>query len=294
MNPVEFAIVLTSALLHAGWSASIKGSRDPLAFNLLQELPLIVLAGATLPLVEWSEIPAPVWRWLALTSVAHALYFYWMSRSYEHGDLTLIYPIARSTPAFLPLLAVPLFGESVSAGGALGIAVVVGGMWLVQLGPRLGWRDFGSPAARYAYLTLAATVVYSLADKGAMAGLAQAPWSSPIPRAVAYFLLLSAASAVLFVPLALRRCGLRRVTAAARTDLGTATAAWAASFLGYGLILKAFETAPASYVVAVRQTSVIFAVLLGVSQLRERPGRPRVVGALLTVVGVALIALFGT
>jgi drug/metabolite transporter (DMT)-like permease len=293
LNPVEFALVLTSALLHAGWSASIKGSRDPLAFNLLQELPLIVLAGATLPLVEWSEIPAPVWRWLALTSVAHAFYFYWMSRSYEHGDLTLIYPIARSTPAFLPLLAVPLFGEPVSAGGALGIAVVVGGMWLVQLGPGLGWRDFNSPAARYAYLTLAATVVYSLADKGAMAGLAQAPWSSPIPRTITYFVLLSATSAVIFVPLALRRCGLPRVAATARTDMGTATAAWAASFLGYGLILKAFETAPASYVVAVRQSSVIFAILLGVSQLRERPGRPRIVGALLTVAGVALIALFG-
>jgi drug/metabolite transporter (DMT)-like permease len=294
LNPVEFVLVLASALLHAGWSASIKGSRDPLVFNLLQEVPVIVLAGATLPLLEWSEIPAPVWRWLALTSVAHAYYFYWMSRAYEHGDLTLVYPIARSTPAFLPLLAVPLLGEPVSAGGALGIAVVVAGMWLVHLGPGLGWQDFASPAARYAYLTLAATVVYSLADKGAMVGLTQAPWSSPIPRAVACLVLISCGNALLFIPLALRRRSLRRVVSAARSDLGAATAARAASFLGYGLILKAFETAPASYVVAVRQTSVIFAILLGVSRLRERPGRPRVVGALLTVAGVALIALFGT
>jgi drug/metabolite transporter (DMT)-like permease len=294
LNPVEFVLVLASALLHAGWSASIKGSRDPLVFNLLQEVPVIVLAGATLPLLEWSEIPAPVWRWLALTSVAHAYYFYWMSRAYEHGDLTLVYPIARSTPAFLPLLAVPLLGEPVSAGGALGIAVVVAGMWLVHLGPGLGWQDFASPAARYAYLTLAATVVYSLADKGAMVGLTQAPWSSPIPRAVACLVLISCGNALLFIPLALRRRSLRRVVSAARSDLGAATAARAASFLGYGLILKAFETAPASYVVAVRQTSVIFAILLGVSRLRERPGRPRVVGALLTAAGVALIALFGT
>ena len=106
--------------------------------------------------------------------------------------------------------------------------------------------------------------------------------------------LISSGHAVPFAPLALRRRSLRQVVSVARTDLGTATAAWAASFLGYGLILKAFETAPASYVVAVRQTSVIFAILLGVSQLRERPGRPRVIGSLLTVAGVALIALFGT
>jgi uncharacterized membrane protein len=294
LTAIEFALVLASALLHAGWSAAIKGRRDPLVFNLLQELPLIVLAAAVLPLIEWSEIPAPVWRWLALTSVAHAYYFYWMSLAYEHGDLTLVYPIARSTPAFLPLLAVPLLGESISAGGALGIAVVVGGMWLVHLGPGLGWQDFTSPAARYAYLTLAATVVYSLADKGAMTGLAAAPWSSPVPRAIACFVLISCGHALLFAPLALRRRRFRQVVSAARTELGAATAAWAASFLGYGLILKAFETAPASYVVAVRQTSVVFAILLGLLQLREQPGRPRIIGALLTVAGVALIALLGT
>jgi len=147
LSSIEFALVLASALLHAGWSASIKGSRDPLVFNLLQEVPVFVLAGAALPLVEWSEIPAPVWRWLAFTSVAHAYYFYWMSLAYEHGDLTLVYPIARSTPAFLPLLAVPLLGEPVSAGGALGIAVVVAGMWLVHLGPRLGWAFSNNPVS---------------------------------------------------------------------------------------------------------------------------------------------------
>jgi drug/metabolite transporter (DMT)-like permease len=293
LNATEFALVLASALLHAGWSAAIKGRRDPLVFNLLQELPLVALAAVTLPFIEWSEIPGPVWRWLALTSVAHAYYFYWMSLAYEHGDLTLVYPIARSTPAFLPLLAVPLLGEPVSAGGALGIAVVVGGMWLVHLSPGLGWKDFASPAARYAYLTLAATVVYSLADKGAMAGLASAPWSSPIPRFLACFVLISCGHALLFAPLALRRRSLRQVVSAARSELGAATLAWAASLLGYGLILKAFETAPVSYVVAVRQTSVIFAILLGVSQLRERPGRARIIGAVLTVAGVALIALLG-
>ena len=42
-----------------------------------------------------------------------------MSRAYQHGDLTLVYPITRSTPAFLPLIAVPLIGESISVGGAI-------------------------------------------------------------------------------------------------------------------------------------------------------------------------------
>ena len=65
------------------------------------------------------------------------------------------------------------------------------------------------------------------------------------------------------------------------------------SYAGYALVLAALETAPVSYVVAVRQTSVLFALALGMLWLRETPGRPRVWGAVATVVGVALIAGFG-
>jgi uncharacterized membrane protein len=64
-----------------------------------------------------------------------------------------------------------------------------------------------------------------------------------------------------------------------------------AATASYALILEAFRTASVSYVVAVRQSSVLFAVALGVIFLRERPSRIRVLGALATVAGVALISL---
>lgn len=294
MTAFELALVLSSALLHAWWSASIKASGDPLVFNLLQGGVTLVLAAAVLPLIHWGEIPPAAWRWLAVTSVAHTLYIFWFSQAFAHGDLTLVYPIARSTPAFLPLLAVPLFGESVSPGGALGIGVVVAGLWLVHAGQGWSAAAFASPAARYAYLTLAATVAYGLADKGAMAALAGAPWSSPVPRALAYYTLLALACNLLFAPLVLAARGPRAIVAGARSSFGAASLASAASAVGYGLILKALETAPASYVVAARQTSVMFALVLGTIQLRERPGRARIVGALATVAGVAMIALLGS
>jgi drug/metabolite transporter (DMT)-like permease len=91
----------------------------------------------------------------------------------------------------------------------------------------------------------------------------------------------------------LRRRGGRAVLTAARREWGRATLAALVSFASYTLILKAFETAPVSYVVAARQTSVLFAVVFGVIWLRERPGRARIVGAAVTVLGVALIALAG-
>ncbi len=291
MTLFELALVLASALLHALWSVAIKGSRDPLVFNLLQKLGPLLLLLTSLPFVALEEISAGVWKLFAGTSVAHGLYFYWMSRAYQQGDLTLVYPIARSTPAFMPLLAAPALGESVSRAGALGIASVVVGLWLVQAGRGLSLAAFASPAAGFAYLTLAATLAYSLFDKLAMAELATGPWSSPLPRPLFYCLLLYAGSAALFVPLALRRVGGRAVARAVPGQLAAATLAAGVSLVGYGLILKALETATVSYVVAARQTSVIFALGLGVFWLGERPGRTRLLGGLATAAGVALIAL---
>lgn len=293
MTIADLLLVLCSAFLHAGWSAAIKESRDPLTFNLLQLATLIAMLVALLPWLDFGDVPPTAWKLLAVSGVAHGGYFYWMSRAYEHGDLTLVYPIARSTPAFLPLIAAPLLGESISPTGALGIAIVVVGIWFVQVSQGFGWSSLADRGARYAYLTLAATVAYSLFDKGAMASLAAAPWSSPVPRAVFYCLALGSTSALAFAPLVLCRRGGRALLAVARIEWGRATLAALVSFAGYTLILKAFETAPVSYVVAARQTSVLFAVLLGVIWLRERPGRTRIIGAAATVLGVALIALAG-
>ena len=204
MTGVELSLVLASALLHALWSMSIKGSRDPLVFNFYQGGVSLALALVVLPLVAFEEISPTVWRWLALTVVAHALYFYWLTRALERGDLTLVY----------------------------------------------------------------------------------------VPRAVVFYTLLASVSALLFSPLVLARRGFRAVRAGARVNALPASLASALGLLGYGLILKALETAPASYTVAVRQSSVLFVIVLGVLQLREN-GRTRILGAAATVVGVGLIALWG-
>jgi drug/metabolite transporter (DMT)-like permease len=293
VTPFELALVLGSALLHAWWSWAIKDSRDPLAFNLLQLVAPFGLLLLIAPFVDFSELPAAVWWLVAGTGLWHGLYFYWMTRAFEHGDLTLVYPIARSTPAFLPLLSVPLLGESISPGAACGIAIVVAGIWLIGVGTGFSRSALASPAARFAVLTLAAGVGYSLVDKAAMARLGAAPWTSPVPRAFVYAVLLGISGSLVFVPLARWRTGgglFERVRAG---GLGRASFASIVSYGGYALVLAALQTAPVAYVVAARQTSVLFALLMGLFWLRERPGRPRILGALATVAGVALIALTG-
>jgi drug/metabolite transporter (DMT)-like permease len=284
--------VLASAALHAVWSASIKGSAHPLAFNLLSGPLCVALLLALLPAFEPREVPAAVWRLLAATAVAHGFYLYWMSRAFERADLSVAYPIVRSTPALLPFLAFLWLGERVSLGGGVGIAVTVAGVWLVHTRGELRWRALLAPGLGYAYLTLLATVAYSLLDKRAMALLEAAPWTGPLPRSVAYFLLLTAAHTATYTALAARHVPAAALRDAWRRERGRAALAVLMGLVGYGLILEAYRRAPASYVVAVRQLSVLFAVAISARYLGERPTPARVAGALATVVGVALIALF--
>jgi multidrug transporter EmrE-like cation transporter len=190
----ELALVVLSAFLHAIWSASIKGSRNPLGFNLLQLVPPVT-AACLLPFwVPLGDVPRAVW-WIAIgTGVSHGFYFYWLARALASGELSVVYPIARSAPAFLPLFAVLLLGESVTVRGALGIAVVVAGMWAVQADAGVvGWQRFRAPGAKFAWLTLLASIGYSLCDKAAMARLNAATWHSAVPPAVVYYVLLSVA-----------------------------------------------------------------------------------------------------
>src|SRR5262249_51096439 len=171
-----------------------------------------------------------------------------MSRAFEHGELSLVYPIARSTPAFLPLVAVPLFGEALRPVGALGIAMVVLGMWLVHLGPGFERQALAGPATRFALLPLLGAVAASPVRKAAMARLASGAWPGPVPRAITYSLLLQVAHALAFAPLFFRARSVTALRAAAREQLARAAAAAAISFVGYALILRAFENALASYV----------------------------------------------
>jgi uncharacterized membrane protein len=292
LQPIEIALVLLSALLHAVWSASIKGSKSTLGFNLLQLAPTFA-AGLALPfLIDLREIPREVWMLVVATGFCHGFYFYWLSRCLALGELSIVYPIARSAPAFLPLVAIPLLGETISPLGGAGIAMVVAGMVAIQIdGARgLGMGRFSAPGTGFAFLTLAASVGYSITDKAAMARLGVAEWSSALPPVIAYYILLCVSGGLVFTPLALRRISPRELVELARTELRPATVASLVSFASYGLILQALATAPVSYVVATRQSSVLFAIAIGAVRWRERPSRLRILGALATIAGVALVA----
>ena len=151
------------------------------------------------------------------------------------------------------------------------------------------WVPLG---AVFAYLTLLTTVAYSLIDKGAMQLLDAAEWAGPAPRALVYMGLFEVGYVPLFSLLAARSLKKGELMRVARSEWGTALVGAVFGICSYALILEAMRTAQVSYVVAVRQSSVLFAVALGVFFLRERPGRVRVLGTVATIAGVATISVY--
>jgi uncharacterized membrane protein len=232
-------------------------------------------------------LPEPGWPFVAATAVIHAFYFVLLGRAYEHGDLGLVYPIARGTgPLLVPAIAIPLLGERLSPLGALGIALIVVGVVTIGIGgfgpaalKRLGALA-RHPAARYALATGVTIAIYSVNDKAGVR------WVHP----VLYGYLLFVGASILAAPyfwLARREA----TVACWRANRRSILLAGALSPLTYFLALVAFQLGPVSYLAPMREVSIVIATVLGTVGLGERFSGARLVSAILTAAGVVLIGL---
>lgn len=285
------ALVLAAALLHALWNIVAKraGGDSRFAFISAAQLSLI---WAPLGLwVGWAVVPLWGWReWVAVlaSALVHVLYFTTLLRGYRLADLTVVYPIARGTGPLLSASgAVLLLGERLSAAGLAGVALVVGGVFLIAGGPGL-WVQAHDAAHRervrtgvaYGALTGALIAAYTLIDGYAVTVLAISPilvdWLGNVLRVP--FLL----PAALRDPAALRE--------AWRTQWKAALVVAVFGPVAYVLVLYAMTLAPVSHVAPARELSMLFAALIGGRLLGERDRGWRIAGAGLIAAGVVSLA----
>jgi uncharacterized membrane protein len=232
-------------------------------------------------------VSADGWPFVVATIAIHALYFVLLGRAYEHGDLSLVYPIARGTgPLLVPLFAVPFLGERLSLVGALGIGLILVGVVSLQVGGvgpaalrRLG-AAMGLPAARYALAVGVTIAVYSVVDKVGV-GLVEP---------VLYTYLIFPGSVVLAGPYFWARSR-AAVVGSWRENRRSLLLAGALAPASYGLALSAFRLGQVSYLAPMREVSIVVAALLGAVVLREELTRARLASVVVTAAGVVLIGL---
>ncbi len=279
--PIVLA-VLFGAVLHAGWNALVKSSGDKaLDTALVHFLGSMV---ALPPLLVVGPPPLVVWPFIAASLVIHIAYYVTLAGAYKHGDLGMTYPIMRgSAPLLVALGSSVVLGESLSAlawAGVLGITVGVALVGLAHPGEALHHRR----ALAFALTNAVVIAAYTFVD-GTGVRLTVAQGAS----ALSYVLLLFVLDGFPYPALVVLRrdaAGRRAILAYAKKRWPLAALGGAAAIGSYAIALWAMTRAPVAAVSAQRETSVLFATLLGAWLLKERLGAQRLAGAGVIVAGV--------
>ena len=278
MSLSVFLAVMLAAVLHAGWNAVVKTGLSKQTSMFLLAVGHAAIGMAVVPFFPLP--PAQVWPWLLASGLIHMAYQLFLAYAYEQGDLSRVYPIARgAAPMIVLVIGLTVLSEPMSGAEIAGIVVLGLGIALMARGVfRNGESRRLLP---FALGAACATAGYTLTD-----GLGARVWGEPL----AYVSWLMILSAVFYTPAVLALKG-RAVLRADGRAWALGMGAAAASFLAYAIAVWAMTQAPIPLVGALRETSILFAVLLGWLIFGERMDRGKVAAAALIVLGVALTRL---
>jgi phosphonate utilization associated putative membrane protein len=275
--PVVMA-VLFGALLHASWNALVKSSTDKALDTASIHLLGSVVA---VPLLLFTGLPPPAaWPFILASMVIHIGYYVALTGAYKHGDLGLTYPLMRGTaPLLVALGASTLLGEQLSPMAWAGVVGICCGV--LALG--LSRQAMDSPrAVGFALANAVVIAAYTVVD-----GLGVRRADSAMQYVVALFVLDGWPFGLLVV----RQRGWAVVAPYLRKRWLVGLAGAAASMGSYGIALWAMTRAPVATVAALRETSVLFAAVLGTWFLKEAFTVRRAVGTGVIVAGVMALRL---
>lgn len=284
-GPIVLA-VLFGALLHAAWNALIKSGRDKALDTALVHSVGIFIA---VPLVMTTGLPpVAAWPYMGASLFIHIGYYIALAGAYKHGDLSLTYPVMRGcAPLLVAMGSLSFVGEAISATAWAGIALLCVGVVTLGLSPSaLRENDEGrrGKALAFALANAAIIALYTVID-----GIGVRISGD----ALAYVATLFLFDGIPFLLLVLwRRPGQRRAALAYMAGRWKLALVGSAASLGsYGIALWAMTRAPIAIVAALRETSVVFAALIGALFLREAFGWQRAAGTLVIVAGVMMLRL---
>lgn len=300
MTITALVLVLISAFTHVGWNVLGKRDHPTAAFLLVATLfGCLCLSPA---LFFWGDalvvFPAAVWRWLVVAGFFQAFYYVALASAYRTGDMSVVYPLARSVPVALVAYISMLLGKraQLSLPALAGIGLIITGGFVLPLRRfAVRWCDYRQVATAFALLAAVGTTGYSMVDDHALRLLRAVPGLpvSPVAATLLYAFFEGLSSAVwLVLWIGWRSARRAEVWEVARLYLGRACLAGFFINLGYTLVLVAMGfAANVSYVVAFRQISIPLGALVGVYALKEPRYRPKFAGVLLMFAGLILVGI---
>ena len=281
MSPLVLSAVLFAALLHATWNAMIKVSGDRLIIMGVTTATTSLLA---LPILFYIPLPAPEsWPYLILSACVHTFYMLVLVRAYGLGDFAQVYPLSRgSAPLLTGTLGFLILNESMQSSELFGMLLVVVGIFGLALETSAGVLRLSRPVLFYSLLTGLCITTYSLVD-----GIGVRLSGNSLSFIVWMFFLDG-----FLVPLIAFTKRPRAVF------FNTIKTVWKTGLLisllsttGYAIIVWAFSQERIAPVAVLRETSVLFAMLISVLIIKEAFPTLRVLIVSVILTGIILLGI---
>lgn len=260
MDTYVYVAVLLAAVLHAGWNSVVKIGLDRKATIVLLAM---VQALVAMPLLPFVLAPArEAWGWIIVAAPLHTGYKIFLVEAYARADLSQVYPPARgAAPVLVALFAFFVLGERIDHVTALSLAAISGGICLISLVRKDG-SALNGPALFFAIGTAAFTASYTLVDGlGArLAGTASA--------FILWMVIGDAIGMLVYWRLSVGSYRFRDLSSAWKTG----GVGGAMSLGSYWIAVWAFTKAPIAAVAALRESSILFAILIARFVLKEKFG----------------------
>lgn len=284
MSIFAISILLVSAVLHTAWNLLIKQAED----KYIVTFWMVTFGGlfALIALFFTGLPPRAMWLFAVVSVCVEVVYFISLSYAYHDNDFSLVYPVARgAAPAFIALWAFLFLHERLTTGGAIGLALIIGGLVVIGVNAltqanvtRVHFK--GVAVALFIAFLIS---VYSTIDGSAVKN------GYALPYVMTMFTLVP----FVISPFIFRRYGWARIREVLVKQPVRVPLAGVLGVLAYLMAVFAYSIAPLSYAGAVREVSVVFGALTGWWLLNEKLGGVRVVGAFVIFAGVLIIAAFG-
>ncbi len=291
MDPVPVTLVFVSTFMHAAWNILVryKGGAQTCIWRMQVSIVVLGAVPAIISLLAYPSVSIKAALCLLGSAASCGFYYVCLARGYESGDFTTVYPAARALPVLLVGIGDVLRGRPPSPLGWLGMSFVALGCLLVPLNSLADFRlrHYWKPASLWIVLTAMGTVGYSLFDKIGTEAIPRGP-----REAAVYCYLFFAMTAISYVPLK----GLMTRSSDRNPEVGWWIPAIAGilCFLAYWLVLCAYQMSQrASYIVALRQFSIVIGVIAAFFFFDEPGKAVRFAGSIVITAGLILLQVFG-
>ena len=270
-----FLLLLIAALSHALCHSILKYNKNPLGILGITSIFEIIIFT---PLVLTVPFPTPyIWILIITSALLHGFYRLLVIFSYNYGDLSFIYPIARgSSSLLLAIISLIYLTDKISLWGFIAIMIVCMGLFLISYSDRL---KFNYSAFGLGVLTAIMITTYTLVD-----GIGVRHSSNPY--SFLYWMLLLNGTPALIASFFFKNNGLRIVN---KNLVLTGVAFGILAPLAYGLAVWCMQFLPIAYVSSIREISIIFAALIGLILLKEKTAYKRIIPSIFVVIGISIL-----